>query len=176
MSILQICMLIVGLLTIVTCGLYARSHKFNRWNNLPTTALSGVASVIITILGIIYPSWWMLWIACCLLLFLYIWAEDREDKKAYKKAMYTKLYKSKAYKATLEIIGWVILTTELSISIIMIMTLDWLTTLLFFPITAFTLLIMGAEIKTWLEKLWTNIPLNFSKTVCIILSFSLKKE
>ena len=153
MNVLQICMLIVGLLTIITCGLYARTYKFNRWNNLPSIALYGVASVIITILGIIYPSWWMLWIACCLLLFLYIWSETREDKKKRQKAMYTKWYKSKAYKATLEIIGWIIFITELSISIIMIMTLDWLTTLSFFPITAFTLLVIGAEIRTWLKKL-----------------------
>lgn len=171
MNVLQICMLIVGLLSIITCVLYARTYKFNRWNNLPSIALYGVVSVIISILGIIYPSWWILWIACCLLLFLYIWFETKEDKKKRQKAMYTKWYKSKIYKATLETLGWIIFITEFSVSIIMITTLDWLTTLLFFPITAFALLVMGSEINTLLKKLWTNTSIILSKTVCIILSF-----
>lgn len=153
MNTLQIYVLIVGLLMIACCVLYARTNKFNGRNNLPFVALCGIASIAITTLGIIYPSWWILCIMCYSLFFLNTWGHYAEQKDVRKKYQYKKWYRTKSFQVSMITLDWVIVTIEFTISIIMAMTCSWLVALLYSPIAILTLLFMGIKIKRWLEKL-----------------------
>ncbi len=148
MNSLQIFMLIVGFLSIATCLLYARTKKFNGRNNLPSVALCGIISVIITILGTIYPSWWMLCIACYELMILYIWAELSEPNNARRSYRNKRWYRSKSYQFTIDVLGWATFITELTVSIIMIVSQHWL----FIPTLIISITVIGIELKTWLKK------------------------
>ena len=152
MSYFEICMLIVGFLTIATCILYARTKKFNGRNNLPVVVPCGVISMIITTLGILHPSWWMLCIACYGLMILFIWAELSEPNKYCRNHRYKKWYRSRSYQFTTDILGWFILASEFMIPIIILTANGWLEALPFLPILAISGARISNEINTWLKK------------------------
>jgi hypothetical protein len=153
MNSLQIYVLIVGLLMIACCVLYARTNKFNGRNNLPFLTLCGIVSIAITTLGIIYPSWWILCIMCYCLFFLNTWGDTAEQKDIRKEYQYKKWYRTKSFQISMIILGRVTLITEFIISVIMAMTCGWLVALFYSPIAILSLLIMSVETKRWLEKL-----------------------
>ena len=150
MNSLQIFTLFVGFLSIAMCLLYARTKKFNGRNNLPSITLRGIISMIITILGTIYPSWWMLCIACYELMILYIWAELSEPNNARRSYRNKRWYRSKSYQFTIDVLGWATFITELIVSIIMIVSQHWL----FIPTLIISITVIGIELKTWLKKFW----------------------
>lgn len=156
MDILQIFMLIVGILSIATCVLYARTNKYNNSNNLPIIVLCCAISVAITVLGIIYPSWWILGGACYGLLYLILWADYAEEKlknRNYVRLFYKGWYTTASYQRSLKILEWGVLISEIAIPITAIAMTPWYIGLFFCPPLAIALLSAGNELKTCLKEI-----------------------
>lgn len=108
---IQICMAIVGVITIVMCVLYAHID-----NKIPIMRLCGIAAIVVSILGIIYPSWWLLATMCYAMFYLFARATDIDQRMWCNH----EVEHQRNFNTMREILAWSVVISEITISIMAI--------------------------------------------------------
>jgi len=152
MNIFQIFGVIMGSLVIILCAIFARTKKIG-CNNLFEMLMISIGAVTLTIITVLYPSWWMVGIMTYGLFGVWLYCSlNYNDVKGYL----SREFKSNKTRTKLRNSSeWICMIVLVAISVLMLLKCwAWYVGVVFIPIGAFSAFISLARLRQVLKDIW----------------------